>query len=290
MFQYATGLSLAKKNRTALRLDTTFLQQRLPRRNRTYRDYDLDIFTLSDMTRLTSLSRAAQKVPIPGLWLGADFMGMLTRRLIGLEKAIRPKSDAFDPAILEKRGNLLLFDYWLSEKYFADVEDDLRKAFQFKHSLEGETKEIAQRIESSHSISLHVRRGDYVALKDVENFMGKTNLSYYERAVCYMNEHIKRKGNDIPTVFVFSDDIDWCKQNLTLSLPTIYLERSSAGPKASHHLQLMSLCRNNIIANSTFSWWGAWLNQNPEKIVVAPKRWFAHKVNEDVVPQRWITM
>jgi len=290
MFQYALGATLAQANGTALRLNTVYLQDRLPRRKYTYRNFDLDIFTMNDATCLTNLSQAAQRVPVPGLWLGIDTMRMGTRLLLGAEKVIREKSRAFDSGILKERGDLFLVGYWQSEKYFADAEKELRRTFRFRHPLEGEAREIARKIRSTNSISLHIRRGDYVALKHVEHVMGETNLSYYEKAASYMNEHSKRMGIDAPTFFVFSDDIEWCKERLKLPYPTVYLDQASAGPKASHHLELMSLCRNNIIANSTYSWWGAWLNANPEKIVIAPERWFANKANEDMIPRHWIRM
>jgi hypothetical protein len=290
MFQYALGVALAQANGTAVKLDAVYLRDRLPRRKYTYRDFDLDIFTMNDTPCLTKLSQAAQKVPVPGFWLGIDFMRMGTRVLAGAEKIIREKSHAFDSHILEERGDLFLVGYWHSERYFADVGKELRKAFQFKHPLEGEAKEIGRHIRSSNSISLHIRRGDYATLKHVERAVGQTDLTYYEKAAAYMNERTRSGGIEVPTFFVFSDDIEWCKGRLKLPFPTIFVDQASAGPKASHHLRLMSLCRNNIIANSTFSWWGAWLNANPEKIVIAPKRWFANKTNEDMTPQHWIRM
>jgi hypothetical protein len=290
MFQYALGVTLAQANRTALKLNAVYLQDRLPRRKYTYRNFDLDIFTMGEDPGLTTLSQVAQRVPVPGLWLGIDVMRMGTRLLVGAERVIREKSYAFDSGVLEERGDLFLLGYWQSEKYFADAEEELRKAFGFKHSLEGLAKEIGQQIRSSNSTSLHIRRGDYAKLKHVEHVMGQTNLSYYEKAASYMSEHSKSAGIEPPTLFVFSDDIEWCKGKLTLPCSTIYLDQTSAGPKASHHLQLMSLCRNNIIANSTFSWWGAWLNADPGKIVIAPERWFANKANEDIIPQDWIRM
>jgi hypothetical protein len=287
MFQYATGMGVAKRNATELRLDTIFLKERLPIRNRTYRDYCLDIFSHSSEVSLTGLSKIRHIMPIPGLWLCLDFLGIQLRKILGIQKLIRQRDLGFDPAVLEYRGDLILFGYWMSEKFFADVELELRQAFRFAHPLEGEAKEIGKHIKMSNSVSLHVRRGDYVSLKEVKSSMGETDLSYYERALSYVKEQSDRKEEETPTVFVFSDDIEWCRQALRLPFPTVYVAPSSEGPRASYHLQLMSMCRNNIIANSTFSWWGAWLNDNPQKIVVAPKRWFAKEVNEDIVPARW---
>lgn len=290
MFQFAMGMGLAKKNKTTLRLDTVFLKERLPIRNRTYRDYCLDIFTHSNVVSLTGLSRIRNLAPIPGLWLSLDFISIWLLGMTGVQKVIRQKDLGFDPVIGGHRGDLLLFGYWMSENYFADAEVELRDAFRFAHPLQGEAQNIGEHIKASNSISLHVRRGDYVSLKSVKSSMGETDVSYYERALSYLKRKAESTGEETPTVFVFSDDIEWCKQTLRFLVPTVYVDRSTEGPRASYHLQLMSMCRNNIIANSTFSWWGAWLNENPRKIVVAPKRWFAKEVNEDIVPARWIRL
>jgi hypothetical protein len=288
MFEYALGVALAQANKTALRLDTVWLHDRLPKKKNTcFAHFNLDIFTLNDTPSLTNLSQAAQSLPVPGLWLGINLIITGARILAGAKKLIRERTDRFDSRILEERGDLFLIGYWQSEKYFADVAEEVRKAFGFKHPLDGEAKEISRNIRSENSVSLHIRRGEYVAL---ETIVGKTDLAYYERAASYLNERSKTMGIEVPTFFVFSDDIEWCKEELKLPFPTVYLDQASAGPKDSHHLQLMSLCRHNIIANSTFSWWGAWLNANPEKIVVAPKRWYPNDTKEDLVPERWIRM
>jgi len=288
MFEYALGVALAQANRTTLKLDTVWLQDRLPKKKNTcFAHFNLDIFTLNDTQCLTNLSRAAQRVPVPGLWLGLNLITTGTRILVGARKLIRERTDRFDSRILEERGDLFLIGYWQSEKYFADVVEELRQAFRFKYPLEGEAKELSQQIRSANSVSLHVRRGEYVAL---EHFVGTTDLGYYERAANFVNERSKTMGSEPPTFFVFSDDIEWCKKKLKLPFPKVYLDQTSAGPKDSHHLQLMSLCRHNIIANSTFSWWGAWLNANHDKTVVAPKRWYPNNAKDDLVPERWIRM
>lgn len=284
MFQYAAGLAVAKKNNTQLVLDTVFLNDRLPRRNFSYRTYDLDIFTLDP--RFTALSKYSQNVPIPGFWLALDLGLMKLKSLFGKQYIIKEKKEfSFDPDIFKKEGNVLLWGRWQNEKYFKDIADEVRTAFIFKDPLAGEAATIADDIRSSDSVSIHVRRGDFVAFKNVAEMMGETDLSYYNRAVAYVAGHV---GN--PKLFVFSDDIDWCKDNLKLPFPSVYVPASAEGPKAAFHLQLMSLCKYNIIANSTFSWWGAWLNRNPEKIVIAPKRWYADGRDDtnEIMPTDWI--
>jgi hypothetical protein len=143
---------------------------------------------------------------------------------------------------------------------------------------------LAEKITSCNSVALHVRRGDYAVFANVIALMGETNFDYYSRAANYLAERVKD-----PQFFVFSDGIEWCKENVKLPFPTTYVDDSSRGPKQAFHFELMSLCKHNIIAASTFSWWAAWLNHNPGKIVVAPKRWYADPAHRDadIVPDSW---
>jgi len=287
MFQYALGLNLARKNNTELTLDTTALNDRFPRRNFTYRNFDLDVFKLQP--RFTALSKISEKLPIPGAWLGLDLGIIKIQNILNFQKMIIEKNErVFDASVFSlEEENILLLGYWQNEKYFKDVESEVRTSFTFRYPLVGEAGFLAKKVKSSHSVSLHVRRGDYVSFKNVEQSMGKTDLSYYDRAARYINEHVP-----LAEFYIFSDDIAWCRENLKLPFPVTYVSPSSAGLKAIYHLELMSLCKHNIIANSTFSWWGAWLNQNPGKIIVAPKRWYAgdnNKENQaDIVPIGWI--
>src|SRR5690606_26072631 len=121
------------------------------------------------------------------------------------------------------------------------------------------------------SVSLHVRRGDYVQLQSAHNFHGVLPLTYYKRAILLLKEKLERF-----TIFVFSDDLDWVRSNLQAETPVVYVDYRS-DDKTATDLALMSLCKHNIIANSSFSWWGAWLNRNPGKQVIAPKPWFRDK-------------
>ncbi len=296
MFQYALGLNLAKKNNTDLALDTTFLSDRFPRKEFTYRTFDLDVFTLSpaqisqDETwagklRFTTLSKISKKIPIPGLWLGLDFALLTVKKIFGLTKIVKEKKNyVFDPGVLSVKGNNILWGFWQSEKYFEDIAQDIRKKFSFAKKISGEAEKIAQEVKSTNSVSLHVRRGDYVKFENMKKIAGETDISYYTRACSYIAERVPS-----PNFFVFSDDIAWCRENIKIPFPITYLDEKTAGPKNAYHLELMSLCKHNIIANSSFSWWGAWLNQNPGKIVVAPKKWYATTSSheEDIVPETW---
>jgi hypothetical protein len=286
MFQYAIGFAAAHQQGVPLVLDTTYLNDRFPRKQFTFRVYDLDIFDLSP--KFTTLSKISTVVPIPGLWLGINFGLIKIKNILGIKEAVNEKKEfVFDASALNAGKNVSLWGYWQSPKYFESVENELRSVFRFKHPLEGEAKDLANQIAATNSVSLHVRRGDYVKFKSVAEMMGGTDLSYYDRASRYIGERVTQSH-----FFIFSDDIEWCKQNIKLSFPVTYVSSSSSGPKSAYHLQLMSLCKNNIIANSTFSWWGAWLNGNPGKIVVAPKQWHINgsETKDDVIPKNWNTL
>jgi len=297
MFQYALGLNIAKKNNAELVLDTTFLNDRFPRKEFTYRNFDLNVFTLSPSKILSGktwegkphfsvLSKISEKLPIPGIWFGLDIAFLMAKKILGMGKIIKEKKDyIFDPDVLKAKGSIVLWGHWQSEKYFADIADDVRSAFHFRKKLSGEVEVLAEQIKNSNSVSIHVRRGDYVKFENMKKIAGDTNLSYYSRAVSYIAERVSS-----PHFFVFSDDIAWCHENIKVQFPVTYLDDKTAGHKNAYHLELMSLCKHNIIANSTFSWWGAWLNNNPDKIVVAPERWRADVSREDndIVPNGWI--
>jgi hypothetical protein len=284
MFEYAAGLALAHKNNTHLLLDTTMIRDRFPRRQISFREYDLDVFTLKP--QLTTFSRVANVFPVPGLWTGLDMSFIGARALLGTQKLVREKSEhVFDPAVLAAGSDAFLWGFWQSPKYFAGAEAEIRNAFKFRHSLSGEALALAGKIKNSNSVAIHVRRGDYLSSK-YRHLYGETNIDYYLKAIEYIAEHIK-----LPSFFVFSDDVAWCKENIKPPFPTTYVDDASRGPKSSFHMQLMSLCKHNVIANSTFSWWPAWLNADKDKIVVAPKKWLASsEYEEDIIPEGWVKL
>lgn len=151
--------------------------------------------------------------------------------------------------------------FWQSEIYFESISSQIRKEFSIKEALSEHAIQIEEEIKKSSSISMHVRRGDYLEQTQVYWIC---DVDYYKRA---LNE-LKKKVNN-PTVFIFSNDAQWVKENLKLDVPTIVVERT----QAYEDMHLMSCCKHNISSNSTFGWWGAWLNSNPYKMVTLPKRW-----------------
>ena len=295
MFQYAAGLHIAKKNSAPLFLDTTFLNDRFPRKEFTYRTFDLDIFALSPSQislgeiwegkpRFTALSGISKTIPVPGFWLGLDLILMKIQDMLGIRRVVKEKKETHsNTREFSEKGNIVLYGRWQSERYFIDNADDVRNSFRFRRSLSGEAVALAEQIQNSNSVSLHVRRGDYVNFERNTKLFGETDISYYKNAIAYIGERV-----DKPHFFVFSDDIAWCRENIKIPFPVKYLDEKTAGPKNAFHLELMSLCKHNVITNSSFSWWGAWLNRNPKKIVIAPKRWHIDAEQDDIVPDGWI--
>lgn len=285
MFQYAAGLHLAKRNQASLALDVAYLNDRWPRKEFTYRTLDLDIFGIKP--RFTLLSRVSNHFPVPGLWAALDFAGIQLREALILQTVVREREpNTFDPEVLKVGGSVLLFGYWQNEKYFKEIESDIREAFQFKIPLDDYAQKLKKEIESSESVALCVRRGDYVQHQSAKALMGDTNVDYYAKAIAHINERVKS-----PRYFVFTadDDIEFCKQTLNVPANTVYIGKLD--PKWSFHLELMSLCRHSIIANSTFYWWGAWLNPHKNKTVIAPARWYADREKQpDIIPKSWITL
>lgn len=192
----------------------------------------------------------------------------------------RERGLGYNPQIENWADGAYLHGYWQSEKYFAHIADDIRRAFAFPDFSNTRNIEMAARIGEAQAISLHVRRGDYVSL----NAHVLCDQSYYEAALA----RILGALDGTPTVFVFSDDPQWAKDNLPLPVDKVVVDFN--GPDTDFEdMRLMSLCRHNIIGNSSFSWWAAWLNQTPGKQVSGPSKWFGdpNLSNPDILPTDW---
>jgi Glycosyl transferase family 11 len=182
-------------------------------------------------------------------------------------------------------SNDYLVGYWQSEKYFADVATKIREDFTFKLPLNQLNSELAKQLSQKNAVSLHVRRGDYVNNKKNAVTYQFCSLDYYQAAILQIASQVES-----PYFYIFSDDIAWVKENLNIEFSHQYIDHNH-GTESYNDMRLMSLCKHNIIANSSFSWWGAWLNPSPDKIVVAPKFWFANETNtQDLIPQSWIRL
>lgn len=267
MFQYAAARALAEKHGTDVSLDLTWFDQ-IKDANTTPRVYELDAF---------ELDKSVNKVH-GGLWQRVQ------RKLHALQAYQEPHFH-YDSAFQELPNNTVLHGYFQSEKYFKKYRKELLNDFTWQTEASSKDKALLAKISrDTQSVSIHVRRGDYVDNKAAHAFHGLTTVEYYHLALKQLKKRVTR-----PNLYVFSDEPIWCKQHLTFTGPTIYISHNTQG---SDDMHLMEACQHNIIANSSFSWWGAWLNENPNKIIIAPKAWFAHKESntKDVIPSTWLTV
>ncbi len=192
----------------------------------------------------------------------------------------------FNAKILKKyTKDLYVIGYWQSYRYFIDYQEDIRKIFTFRQPLNARNQAVLHQIgDEFQTVALHVRRGDYVQDKTVNQVHGVCSMAYYQKAIEVIHQKIAN-----PYFIIFSDDITWCKSAIKTGFSQLFIDYPN---KNWEDMQLMSLCKHQIIANSSFSWWGAWLNQNPEKVVVAPQKWLAEKPisMDDVLPKNWIKL
>ncbi len=279
MFQYAAGRALSLKRGQPLRLDVAgFVGYGLHHGFELQRVFDCQP-VIADESDVRSI-------------LAWQFSSGI-RRLVARQSlsVFRRKSYIVEPhfhywpEINDVPQNCYLDGYWQSDKYFQGVSSVIRKDFTFKSPLADRNAEIAEHISQLNSVSLHIRRGDYATDPNTNATHGLCSLDYYREAVQYVADRIKQ-----PYIFVFSDDIVWVKDNLKMDLPCQYIDHNH-GTESYNDMRLMSMCRHHIIANSSFSWWGAWLNPSKEKIVVAPQKWFVNNNNvRDLFPRGWVTL
>jgi hypothetical protein len=276
MFQYAFGRNIAEKCKQDLKLDVSDLN--------TFRIFELNIFPIK-------IDFATEKDLI-----------LFDRRTLSIEKKILQKIKSIfststfflESDIIEyyqipdkKFDNIFIKGHWQKEYYFKGIEQIIRKNFSFPVISGDNNLKLLESIKSTNSISLHIRRGDYT-LKQNEIVHGILPLSFYMQALLYMKERVNN-----PTFFIFSDDVEWVQKELSIEGQVFYV-KGNENNNAYIDMQLMSYCKHNIIANSSFSWWGAWLNSNTDKIVIAPQQWFVDEIkntfHKDLVPKEWIRL
>jgi len=268
MFQYALGRNLSLIHGTPLKVDYSYLKQS----NQSGRSLRIDNFK-------TLLHEVTKKEVSDHTSFFQKILDVIRLK----KKTVVEKSNMFDPNIL-LQNNGYFVGHWNNLKYFKENEKVIRDDFKIKNSFGECAKIYENQINSSlNSASIHIRRGDYVSIKKIQEKHGLLPISYYENA---MNIIIEKYADT--TFFVFSDDIEWAKQNLSQKYPLVFV--SNPAIQDYEELILMSVCKHNIIANSTFSWWAAYLNNNPGKIVISPRNWFTNPQNNknDIIPSTWI--
>ncbi|MDD5680989.1 MAG: alpha-1,2-fucosyltransferase [Candidatus Omnitrophica bacterium] len=272
MFQYALARCLAYRLGTILKLDiTSYRTAKLRKYGLCYFNITERFVNLYDLIRINNSHRISPRLTS---WLfGKKPMKVITQKNFSYDSSI------FD---IDKGTDVYLDGYWQSEKYFIDIEDIIRKEFTVKNALSGKSKELAGKIANSTSVSLHVRRKDYVDNEITHRHHGICSYEYYEAAIDKIAESVVT-----PNFFVFSDDIDWAKKNIHAEHPVTFVNNN--GNKDYEDLRLISMCKHHIIANSSFSWWGAWLCENHNKIIYAPQKWFntASRDLAVLIPSKW---
>jgi hypothetical protein len=200
---------------------------------------------------------------------------------------IREKGFEFDQELLQQRGSIYLDGYWQSPDYFSAIADRIRDDFQITTPPSPANQEMAHQITSINSISLHVRRGDYTSNAKTQSIHGTCSKSYYDSAIQFVCQKVPS-----PRFFIFSDEIEWARQNLNTPGESVFVDLNDAAHNYED-LRLMSLCKHHIIANSTFSWWGAWLGDSAG-ITVAPSRWMSDTAKGPdancILPAHWVQL
>lgn len=281
MFQYAAARSLALEKRTWVYLDPSFLHEDAKGRW-TQREYELDAFNIQYKFERSGRIRFLRRLNTK------NYMKRLQDSSLWFfpYRNFYQPDHKFHPEMFTYPKNTYLHGYFQSEKYFANHEDQLRKDFEFLEPAKDRNAEVLEQIRNSNAISIHVRRGDYVTLAAANAFHGLMGAEYYAEGA----RQIASKTGKQHSYFVFSDEPQWAKDNLKFPGETTYIDWNS-GKASFEDMRLMSNCKHHIIANSSFSWWGAWLNPSKEKIVVAPKQWFNDaSPQDDIIPASWIKL
>lgn len=280
MFQYSAGRRVAHVQKSRLKLDISWFQYD------TSRDYALQ--NLNIKAAIADKDEISLYKPEKTGILSRIISRMLRRQTSSMDQYsfFKEKFFHFDPEVLTLRDNFYLDGYWQSEKYFIDIAPIIREEFKIKNPQSKANFKFGQSICSKESVSIHVRRGDYVSNSLTNSIHGTCDPSYYERSI----EKIASFRKNLH-YFVFSDEPAWARAYLKLPCHTTFIEHNSSD-KAYEDLRLLSMCKHHIIANSSFSWWGAWLNPNPDKIVIAPLRWFKNRNYQasDLLPESWIKL
>lgn len=272
MFQYACGRALSIERSQPLFLDLTELRN--PPRGITRREYGLGAFRI--------VAEEATPLQVERILYRH---GLMSRIRLQAERAIWRRLPFFREAIPAEAADIYLDGYWQKESYFRGIRSELLEDFRLKAPLDGQALQISAEIQASNrpTVSIHIRRGDYISLPSARRHHGVCPPEYYERALTY----VEREVGDL-RCFVFSDDVAWCLNDLQLPRAFTVIP---AGISDAESIYLMSLCQHHIVANSSFSWWGAWIGRH-NGITTAPLEWLAGKSSDEleICPASWIQM
>lgn len=278
LFQYAFGRALSEKTKQLLFFDKSYFGKI---NKDTARSYELGKFV------------AKINCPISSLLKYRYLKNSFLRKIMNIVSSFRPilffkeTSFDYDVQISHTYGSGVNYydGYWQSPLYFNAIRPMLLEELKIKQPLSSLTTALSKSIQKENAISIHVRRGDYVQNKKINAIHGLCSLEYYHQAIKWLVEKEKHIS-----FYIFSDDIAWTKVNLKIEGQLVHYVEHISDANNHEDLYLMSICKHHIIANSSFSWWGAWLNDYPLKRVIAPKKWFADELinTDDLIPAEWI--
>ena len=279
MFQLATGISLAKRLKADLFLDVRTFFQEEESSNETKRELQVDRFLLPEFKILDSdlaysdLLEKKSRFIFPMRW-----------------KSLLESGCHFHHEIMSIQGNIILDGFWQSERYFKNIRDYLTDFFTIADtkSLE-DISHIVALIRSTKSVSLHVRRGDYVSNDKAARIHGTCSLKFYRESILMMQLQVDVDCH----YFIFTDDIEWCESNISpMIMNSVIVSTFTNGLEPFIDMYLMSICEHNILSNSSFSWWGGWLNKNLDKHVICPSRWTLDDAynHDDRIPENWLKL
>lgn len=284
MFQYACGIVVAKNLNVELKLDLSHIKDRTKRNNFTFRDYELGVFNIKE--EIATIEEVRQF--IPDLWNSKEYVKQLyklKRLFTGKSLYIEKSKFSYNKDIELVKDNTFLYGYFQTERYFESQRIELLHNFMLKDQIDKINSSLIDQIKSENAVSIHIRRGDYInspfELLDVQE--------YYLKAI----ELIQKKVES-PSFYIFTNDYLWTEENFSSLNIKKTIVNINKNEQSFIDMILMSNCKHNICANSSFSWWGAWLNTNPDKIVIAPKKWFKSteyvKSIFDLLPKSWLTI
>lgn len=272
LFQYAAGRALAKRHGVPLVLDTGWFDY-IPKSN-TPRFFELSRYPVA-----ARVTQGHERV------LCSLHNGQILGRLQWLPRPwrhVREKGFDYQELNISGARPVYLDGYWQSYKYFDACRDTLLDELTPSVPMSVQDEALAGMLQDGPGVSVHVRRGDYVSNAKAHQNHGLAPLTYYAQAIGRMHEKLPHAR-----FFVFSDDLEWARGHLPLPEDAVYVGHNGS-ENAFQDLRLMSLCTGHVLANSSFSWWGAWLSRAPDKQVIAPARWFADgRSTPDLIPSGW---